>query len=335
MCLSSSDLLQRSVIVYDVHITRVIKMQEINGTPDLFGALEMQELHEQDQQTSDLSDSNYPIVKAWAKGLRQVPNALIRCGLFTVGNNKNKREFWPAGKPVKVATYGSLEVSFQGEELRQDDLDVLLELIYIYQGKPSKSKVDFPPLHLIRDLGWSKNTASYERLKKCILRLQMGVVSITMWVDKQKTEKLTYNGSFIRWSAFQEKTTENTELSGKGFWIEMDPNLFKFFDAKSFTRLSWDHRKQIHSPLGKFLHAYFSSHDGRVGTNAKQLMHIAGYRNNRADSFRKFKSQVSESLQKLKEIGAIADWTLDGETFNAKPIKWSANPKGLAKPSEG
>lgn len=309
-------------------------MQEFNATPDLFGALEIQEVQSEVAQSSALTDPNSPIVQAWASGLRQVPNALIRCGLFTVGNNKNKREVWMAGKPVKVACYGNLEVSFQGEELRQDDLDVLLELMYIYRGKHSKSKVDFPPLHLIRDLGWSKNTVSYERLKKCIIRLQMGVVSITMWVDRMKSEKLTYNGSFVRWSAFQEKVTEDSEL-GKGFWVELDPNLFKFFDAKSFTRLSWDHRKKIHSPLGKFLHAYFSSHDGKVGTNYKQLMAIAGYRNNRPDSHRKFKVQVAESLQKLKEIGAVADWSLvDGEVFNVKPIKWQMRTAGLAKPSE-
>lgn len=256
----------------------------------------------------------------WPDNLRQSPNALIRSALFRVGNNKTPRVIAKPNAPMKVAAYGSLEIFFIGEEMRQDDLDVLLELTHVSRGQPVDAPIFLCPAHIIRDLGWSRSADSYDRLRTIIGRLMMGVLKIRLPVDKEGKNTLTYKGSFIKSAAMFDN--ETNELSSN--WrIEIDPNLFVFFNAKSYTRLNWEHRKRIRAPLGKFLHAFFSSHDGKVGIHYKKVMEIAGYGGSSAGTVRKFKHDMLKMLEKLKQDGAVADWSIDNDGYvKVAPLRW-------------
>lgn len=257
----------------------------------------------------------------WPDNLRQVPNALIRCGLFTVGNNKQERKVWRAGKAVTIESYGALTVSYYGEEFRQDDLDVLLEMLQVSRGQSLSEALFIRPMHLISDMGWSKNSASYERLRTCIKRLQGGVLSITMYLDRERKESVTYNGNLILGSVMY----ENEQKRVNDRWqITLNPKLMRFFDANAFTRINWAHRREISSPLGKFLHAFFASHDGSFPIHWRKIMTISGYRANSDSAARKFKQDLMKYLARMKEMGAIVDFRMDDdECVRVKPVKWT------------
>ncbi len=256
----------------------------------------------------------------WADNLRQVPNALIRCGLFTVGNNKQERKVWRAAHPALIESYGSMSVNYFGEELRQDDLDVLLEMLQVARGQNVEDALHIRPIHFINDMNWSKNSASYERLRTCIKRLQGGVMTIIVYLNKERTETLTYNGSLIVDSYLYENEDKRVNDRWK---VSLNPKLMKFFDVNAFTRINWFHRMEISSPLGKFLHSFFASHNGNFPIHWRKIMMISGYRAKSASAERKFKSDVLKYLGKMKQIGAILDFEIDeNDCLKVKPVKW-------------
>jgi hypothetical protein len=298
----------------------VVPAEAVEFTDEIGASASVADLPAPQEQESE-------VVKGWPDNLRQAPNPLIRCGLFTVGNNKIARAHWGAKSPARIDAYGTMSVAFQGEEFRQDDLDVLLEILQVVRGQPIDARAKICPAHFIRDMGWTKNKTSYERLKACIVRLQMGVISIKIYLNKEKTESFTYNGSLVKDSSFH----EDSKAAGNNRWsVLLDSRLYKFFHLKDYTRLNWDHRKQIHAPLGKFLHAFFSSHDGRFPIPVEKVMSLAGYRNLKPQAINKFRFDMKKYLDEMKGMGAIQDWRMvDGDKVAVTPVRFS-----LPKPAK-
>ena len=63
----------------------------------------------------------------WPDEVRCGPNDLLRSGLFTAIQGKDRQLI----KDAKVAAVGSIELYFTGEQLNQDDLDVLAQLVHM------------------------------------------------------------------------------------------------------------------------------------------------------------------------------------------------------------
>lgn len=271
----------------------------------------------------------------WADNLRQTPNVFVRSGLFTVGNNKNRRKYWTSKAPMTVETYGNFSMLFRGEELRQDDFDLLMELMHIVRGQPSNTKVHVCPMHLIRDMEWSRNKDSYDRLEKSILRLQMGVISIVIQSKKKdgSEEVLKYHGAFVKSSAMRDNI--QGEQLRSDWVVEINPELFRLFNNNDFTRFSWEHRKEIGSPLAKWLHGFFSSHDGSMGVPLERLMKLSGYADTNPAARRKFKMKVREYLTAMKDNRQIIDWQItEDNRVRVIPLKWNLNAPRLSKPTQ-
>jgi hypothetical protein len=139
-------------------------------------------------------------------------------------------------------------------------------------------------------------------------------------MNKERTETLTYNGSLIIDSILYENEDKRVNDRWK---VSLNPKLMKFFDVNAFTRINWFHRMEISSPLGKFLHAFFASHNGNFPIHWRKIMTISGYRAKSSSAERKFKSDVLKYLEKMKQIGAIEAFELDAnDCLKVKPVKW-------------
>ncbi len=290
------------------------------------------------QQGSSQSSNTTAVatVPVWADNLRQLPNVFLRSALFSVGNNKNKRKYYSAKEPLHVETYGNYSMLFRGEELRQDDLDLMMELLHIVRGQPSHTKVHVCPMHLIRDMDWSRNKDSYSRLEKIILRLQMGVISIVIQSKKKdgSEEVLKYHGSFIKSSAMRDNM--QGEQLRSDWVVEINPELFRLFSNNDFTRFSWEHRKEISTPLAKWLHSFFSSHDGSMGVPLDRLMKLSGYADANPAARRKFKMRIREYLSSMKDHRQIIDWQMtEDNRVRVIPLKWNLNTSRQTKPTQG
>ncbi|MCC8380471.1 plasmid replication initiator TrfA [Xenorhabdus sp. PB30.3] len=112
------------------------------------------------------------IEKPWAKAVRCLPNELARYALFTVGTSKERNCYT---KPIILGMIdGSdspMELQFMGTELRQDDLDVFLELLHYARGADVSGKQIFKRSELMKSLGWARTPFYYDRLLQCMRRL--------------------------------------------------------------------------------------------------------------------------------------------------------------------
>ncbi|MDN2702040.1 hypothetical protein O0881_08545 [Janthinobacterium sp. SUN100] len=71
-----------------------------------------------------------------------------------------------------VAVYGNTKIEFKGEELRQDDLRVLLALLRRRAGVRVDGAIEFLPRAFCReDLGWADSGESVNKLEDAVLRL--------------------------------------------------------------------------------------------------------------------------------------------------------------------
>ena len=79
----------------------------------------------------------------WPNDLRGIPNAFARSALFNVANaRKGERS---NVKRLEIAALRGISITYTGEELRQDDEDVFLQLLHIARdtelGQPDRKSV--------------------------------------------------------------------------------------------------------------------------------------------------------------------------------------------------
>ncbi|WP_420915446.1 plasmid replication initiator TrfA [Burkholderia glumae] len=71
----------------------------------------------------------------WAPRKRGLPNPLARCALFTAsGKTEPRIDF----KRSVIASLEGYEIAYTGEELRQDDQDVFLQLVHVARQEISE-----------------------------------------------------------------------------------------------------------------------------------------------------------------------------------------------------
>lgn len=98
----------------------------------------------------------------WADATRGAPNKIVRSSLFTA-RNRNK-----ARANLKQAVFGMVgkgEITYTGEELRQDDETVWFQLIHLAREKGLNTPFQFTPYHFCISLNWPLTGQSYDHLE--------------------------------------------------------------------------------------------------------------------------------------------------------------------------
>jgi len=223
------------------------------------------------------------------KDKRIAPNDLIRSALFTVSNHNTPREFL---KNQKIGSFRSTDIIYTGEELRQDDEDVWLQIIYSASIQKSHD-VTFKPYTFLSQLGWAQRTQYCDRLKSSLNRLSATTISI-------------YNTHFEKGIAFSlvrkfEWHTDGEQLKNWKVWIE--PEVMKLFGelGKMYSKIHWEQRKKL-KPLAKWLHAFYSSHAEPEPIHLDRLMELCG---SKMKSLKHFKANLKNSIIELVKIHFI------------------------------
>jgi TrfA protein len=79
-------------------------------------------------------------IPLWPANVRGMPNALARSALFNV--NKSNAPRSRMDRDV-IASVDGVDITFTGEELRQDDADVFLEVLHLARDIQLNEKVEF------------------------------------------------------------------------------------------------------------------------------------------------------------------------------------------------
>lgn len=227
---------------------------------------------------------------------RIAPNDLIRSSLFTVTNHNIKRVYI---SNQLLYSYRNTEIKYTGEELRQDDEDVWLQLISLASNAQS-NMVEFLPYSFIRQLGWPQRPQYHEKLKKILSRLSATDVSL---INREFQDG--FSMSLVRKFQWNER---GESLKSWKVWLE--PEVVKLFAklGETYTKIDWDQRKQL-KPLAKWLHAFYASHENPLPISLEKIMQLSG---SKTKNIKHFKPRIRSALLELVKVGFIqADFYID------------------------
>ena len=220
---------------------------------------------------------------------RIIPNDMIRSSLFCVSNHNCKREYL---KSKKLCSFHSTEIIYTGEELRQDDEDVWLQIIYT-AAQAQSNYTEFRPYTFLSEVGWPKRTQYKDVLKTSLTRMSATTLEL-------------YNRDFDKGIGFSlirkfEWCKNGEKLKKWKVWLE--PEVVKLFSVlgRMYSKIHWEQRKRL-KPLAKWLHAFYSSHNEPEPVHVKRLMQLSG---SRMKTLKHFKANLRNSLVELVQVGFL------------------------------
>jgi hypothetical protein len=185
----------------------------------------------------------------WPESERGIPNELVRCAVFSAKNRKEKREIYRANSPLIVPVIGGGEVIYIGEELRQDDETVWMQLVHLAKEARSEYAI-FTPYSFLKAIKWPIKGASYTRLLTSIRRLTTSGLEIySSRFDKGVSTKLIVKYEY----------SKGSDNPWKVQVFNKDDELLFLFD-KLYSRLDWETRLALPEGVTTWLHGFFSSH---------------------------------------------------------------------------
>jgi plasmid replication initiation protein len=236
----------------------------------------------------------------WAEQFRALPNEVFRSALFNARNRRQKREYL---KEKEIYVIGDGRITYTGEELRQDDETVWLQLIQIAKSQPVGALVRFTAHSFVKALGWPIKGDSYARLRGCLTRMQatsLQVVSKRLGTNRAKAM------SMIPVFEWQDK---ETELPLTHYEVQLAEPLVELYGKGYFTRVEWAQRLDLPDGLPTWLHGYFASHETPYPIKLETIRAGAGLTTRKTTHLREL---VKAALDELKRVKFIKDWAISG-----------------------
>ena len=88
----------------------------------------------------------------WPEDVRCAPNEFLRSALFNARNRKQPRRYL---RQETLAIIGGGRITYTGEELRQDDATVWLQLLQMAADTSPGAVVEFTPYRFCLAVGWT------------------------------------------------------------------------------------------------------------------------------------------------------------------------------------
>lgn len=96
----------------------------------------------------------------WPEAVRCAPNEFLRSALFNARNRNQPRRYL---RGETLAIIGGGRIGYTGEELRQDDATVWLQLLQLASDTPLGTTVEFTPYSFCMAVGWTPSGETYAR----------------------------------------------------------------------------------------------------------------------------------------------------------------------------
>lgn len=261
----------------------------------------------------------------WGENRRGLPNVLARSALFNSRRNLDtddaRREFLRGTQIMSVA---STVMTYRGEELRQDDSSVFMQLLHLAREQPMGERVYFTAYSMLRALNWCINGPSYTRLRECIERLAANTLKIQM-----RDGSKGYGKSLVR--AFYWKDDVSGETLSR-WCIEFEPEILALFGDSSYTLIEWQERGAIgsRSTLALWLHSFLATHREPLPISVKRYHELSA---SDCQKLFHFRAQLKRALDRLKEIGFVIDYSIsEGDLVHIKrrPVGAALNAAKVA-----
>lgn len=239
----------------------------------------------------------------WAAALRCLPNELLRSALFNAKNRKQPRAYL---KKQDIAVLFEGRITYQGEELRQDDETVWLQLIHLAKEQPLGSVVEFTPYSFCKTIGWPICKGSYERLRECLDRMQATALAV---YSKRLAEGVSL--SMIPVFAWQDENKQTL----KKYRVQVAPQLVELFGDVHYTQVEWAQRLALPVGIATWLHGYYASHREPFPVKLDTIKRGSGMTTESASRVRQL---VESALAELVNVGFLKSWEILGELVHVK-----------------
>lgn len=239
----------------------------------------------------------------WAEALRCLPNELLRSALFNAKNRKQPRAYL---KRQDIAVLFEGRITYQGEELRQDDETVWLQLIHLAKEQPLGSVVEFSPYGFCKAIGWPICKGSYERLRDCLDRMQATSLAV---YSKRLAEGVSL--SMIPVFSWQDENKQTL----KKYRVQVAPQLVELFGSDHYTRVEWEQRLSLPVGIATWLHGYYASHREPFPVKLDTIKRGSGITTESASRLRQL---IESALVELVNVGFLKSWEIVGELVHVE-----------------
>ena len=262
-----------------------------NANPTIKSSIKIDNASRERARQRLLSDKQ---LMFWYENKRGVPNEIVRSALFSAKNRNIQRVNF---KHELMAVIGDGKLIYTGEELRQDDETVWLQLIHLARENGLATPFAFTPKSFCQEIGWSVNGQSYSHLEACMTRLQATSLKIT-------SKRLGNEVSLSMLPGFVSKRTKNGD---GGLWtVRMHDELVFLFAEYQHTRLDWQCRITLPEGVATWLHAYYASHrepfDVTIETLAKGAGLLTEVPNDLQLMDAVFKAKFKQRLRDIRKL---------------------------------
>lgn len=253
-----------------------------------------------EQNTPENLPDNLP---TWSPDFRGMPNAIARSSLFNVSSfRKGERAHF---NKAEIASIQGITLVYTGSELRQDDLDVFLQVLHLAKEQKLGEDIKFTAHSMIVALKWTINPASYERLSDCMNRMK--ATALRMLVERPNGGRMSFTGSLMGEFAWRE-VGSNDPLR---LWtVSLEKNIVKLFAPDAYSLLNWTTRLDL-PPLAKWLHSFYSTHRSPFPYKVETLHTLTA---SKFKEVRKFKFELKKALALLVECGFFLSASVDDKS---------------------
>lgn len=240
----------------------------------------------------------------WPDAIRCLPNEIIRSALFNARNRKLARAYL---RQSEIAVIGEGRITFTGEELRQDDETVWLQLLHMAKERSLGQTVEFTPYSFCRAINWTIDGRSYTRLRRCFNRMQ--ATSLSVYSKRLKEGVSLSMIPVFRWQ--DSETGQALRL----YQVQIAPQLVELFGNVHYTYLEWEQRLALPVGIATWLHGYLASHRQPHPIKIDTVKRGAGITTENCDRVRQL---IERALSELKDVGFLESGTVVGELMHVK-----------------
>ena len=238
----------------------------------------------------------------WPAKFRALPNEIFRSALFNARNRRRKREYL---KDHEIYVIGDGRITYTGEELRQDDETVWLQLIQLAKSQPLGESVRFTARSFLLAIGWPVKIQSYVRLRDCLTRMQATSLQVVVKRLSESNERGEEDGRAMSMIPVFEWRDPRTGAALKRYSVQLAPQLVDLYGSKGyFTRVEWAQRLDLPPGLATWLHGYFASHEVPFPIKLCTIKAGAGLTTTTQKHLREL---VKTALSELKRVGFLTD----------------------------
>jgi hypothetical protein len=240
------------------------------------------------QVDEPVDDGRKALTPGHSDGTRLVPHEFARSGLFGVFDPNAARE-QTVNKTFDI--YGGGTIEYKGPELRQDDRQVFFEVLYRERSTPGYAIIK--PNSSLVNMGWSRNAESRKKLRACLERLVVALVTIK--VPRLVDGELTMTHLLTKVKVLDDGSCR----------VHVDEDVRKLYDGNHYTQfvLEYEHKLERRSDLAKWLMLFYSTHHEPRPIPLTVLKELCNPKGDKYD----FKEKVSAALKQLVKGGFFTE----------------------------